>query len=184
MACCAAVPGQLPPGGLPEVAMAGRSNVGKSSLINCLLNRRALARTSSQPGKTRTINFYLINEALYMVDLPGYGYARVSKGEKEQWRRLLEGYLTERTSLRGVLLVVDSRHPPAATDIQMYQWLNYYRRPLFIVATKLDKLRQRDIKPNLERIRAAFTDSLVIPFSATKNTGREQVWRQIQALME
>lgn len=176
-----ALPSQLPPARLPEVAMAGRSNVGKSSLINCLLNRRSLARTSSQPGKTRTINFYLANQALYLVDLPGYGYARVSKGEKEKWRRLLEGYLAERASLRGVLLVVDSRHPPAAADMQMYQWLQHYQRPLAVVATKVDKLRQRDVKPNLARLESAYS-APVIPFSAIKNSGNDQVWLQIKQL--
>lgn len=179
---CVGLPEQLPPAHLPEVAMAGRSNVGKSSLINNLIQRRALARTSSQPGKTRTINYYLVNEQLYLVDLPGYGFAKVSKKEKEKWRKLLEGYLEQRQSLKGVLLIVDSRHAPAAADIQMYQWLTHYQRPLVVVATKLDKLRQRDITPNLKQIAQAYPEAPVIPFSAVKGAGREEIWKQIELL--
>lgn len=180
---CVGMKNQLPPNTLPEIAFAGRSNVGKSSLINRLLNRKALARTSSQPGKTQTLNFYLVNEEIYLVDLPGYGYAKVSHSLQNQWKALLEDYLSQRRALRGVALVVDSRHGPTASDLQMFNWLRHHRRPLFVVATKVDKLRQREYKAALDSLTAAYPGVPVIPFSSVKGRGREEVWRQIQHIL-
>ena len=180
---CVGMPAQLPPTTLPEIAFAGRSNVGKSSLINGLLNRKALARTSSQPGKTQTLNFYLVNEEFYLVDLPGYGYAKVPHSVQNKWKALLEGYLARRGTLKGVALVVDSRRQPPASDLQMFQWLQHYNKPLFVVATKMDKLRQREDKSSLDALAVAYPEVPVIPFSSVKGRGREEVWRQINTIM-
>jgi len=175
---CVGLKSQLPEPGLPEFAFVGRSNVGKSSLLNRLINRKKLARTSGQPGKTQTLNFYLVNDALYLVDLPGYGYAKVSKAAQNKWRVLLEHYLSQRLSLTGVALVVDSRHSPSALDVQMFEWLQYYNRPLFVIATKVDKLSRRQFSESIKNLQAAY-NSVVIPFSSTSGLGREEVWRQI-----
>ena len=180
---CVGMKSQLPEPTLPEIAFAGRSNVGKSSLLNCLIKRKALARTSSQPGKTQTLNFYLVNDSFFLVDLPGYGFAKVSQAIKNQWKVLLEHYLTSRETLKGVALVVDSRHPPAASDQQMYAWLRHYNKPLFVIATKVDKLLQRERKFSLDRIASAYKEVPVLPFSSVKGEGQEEVWRQIQNLM-
>lgn len=180
---CVGMKSQLPETPFPELAFAGRSNVGKSSLINRLINRKALARTSGQPGKTQTLNFYLVNSAVYLVDLPGYGYAKVPHSIRDKWKKLLEDYLTNREALKGVALVVDSRHPPAASDLQMYQWLLHYEKPLIIVATKVDKLTQREYRPNLDRLAAAYKGAKVIPFSSVKGSGREEIWREIQNIV-
>ena len=138
---------KIPDTGRPEVAFAGKSNVGKSSLINGLMNRKALARTSAQPGKTQTINFYNINEAMYLVDLPGYGYAKVSAAEKEKWGKMIEGYLHNSKELRAVFLLVDIRHKPSANDKQMYDWICHNGYEPVIIATKLDKLKRSGKKP-------------------------------------
>lgn len=180
---CVGMKSQLPETAIPEIAFAGRSNVGKSSLINCLINRKALARTSSQPGKTQTLNFYLVNGQYYLVDLPGYGYAKVPLAIRNKWKALLEDYLVKREVLKGVALVVDSRHPPAASDLQMFEWLLHYNKPLFIIATKMDKLLQREQRPNIDRIAAAYRGVNVIPFSSVKGSGREEIWRQIQNII-
>lgn len=181
---CVGMQSQLPPSSLPEIAFAGRSNVGKSSLINGLLNRKSLARTSSQPGKTQTLNFYLVNEEFYLVDLPGYGYAKVPHSVQNKWKSLLEGYLARRDTLKGVILVVDSRRQPPASDLQMFQWLKHYNKPPIIVATKVDKLRQREYKVSLDCLATAYPGVPVIPFSSVKGRGREEVWRQINALIQ
>ena len=179
---CVGTKSQLPPPELPEIAFAGRSNVGKSSLINCLLGRRDLARTSGQPGKTQTLNFYLANGQFYLVDLPGYGFAKVPQQIRNKWKDLLENYLSQRESLKGVALVIDSRHAPSPLDLQMYQWLKYYNKPLFIVATKMDKLRSNEIKPFSQRLQSAYL-APVIFFSKEKCRGREEVWTQIENIL-
>lgn len=129
-------PNQYPEGNLPEFALAGRSNVGKSSFINKMLNRKSLARISSKPGKTQTLNFYLINEILHFVDVPGYGYAKVSKSEREAWGKMIETYITSREQLRAMLLIVDLRHPPSKDDVMMYDFLKHHEIPVIIIATK------------------------------------------------
>ncbi len=133
-------PKQYPTTGQPEIALVGRSNVGKSSLTNVLINRNSYARTSSQPGKTQTLNFYHVESQLYFVDVPGYGYAKVSKAEREKWGQMIETYLTSRETLRGVISLVDGRHAPTKDDQQMYTWLSYYDIPVLVVATKMDKI--------------------------------------------
>src|SRR5699024_588971 len=135
-------PSQYPGGHFPEVALAGRSNVGKSSFINRLLSRKNLVRTSSKPGKTRTLNFYNINDAFYFVDVPGYGYAKVSKQERNKWGKMMEAYFETREQLKAVVLVVDSRHQPTQEDIQMYNYVTYLEIPIIVVATKIDKLKR------------------------------------------
>lgn len=179
---CVGLKSQLPEPGLPEIAFAGRSNVGKSSLINCLLCRKALARTSGQPGKTQTLNFYLVNSRLYLVDLPGYGYAKVPQKIRDNWQALLEDYLSKRESVKGVVLVIDSRHQPSPLDMQMYQWLQYYNKPMFIVATKVDKLRRSEVNPSLQRLRAAY-GTRVVPFSSVDKRGREDIWSHLENII-
>ena len=176
---------KLPDTGRPEVAFAGKSNVGKSSLINALMNRKALARTSSQPGKTQTINFYNINEAIYLVDLPGYGYARTSAAEKEKWGVMIERYLHTSQNLKAVFLLVDIRHAPNANDHQMYDWIVQNGYQPIIIATKLDKLKRSQVQKALRTIRDGLSlpkDTLLIPFSAETKQGREEIWLQIDTL--
>ena len=144
---------KIPDTGLPEVAFAGKSNVGKSSLINGLMNRKALARTSAQPGKTQTINFYKINDELDLVDLPGYGYARVTPAEKEKWGKMIENYLHTSYNLKAVFLLIDIRHDPSANDRQMYEWILHNGYEPIIIATKLDKLKRSQVQKNLKAIR-------------------------------
>lgn len=162
-----------------EVAFAGKSNVGKSSLINALMNRKALARTSSQPGKTQTINFYNVNDAMYLVDLPGYGYAKVAQSEKEKWGRLIERYLQKSEMLKAVFLLVDIRHEPSANDKLMYEWMTYNGYEPLIIATKLDKIKRSQIQKQVKQIRIGLgmkPGSAVIPFSAETKQGREEIW--------
>ena len=149
----AVYPDQYPKGNFPEIALAGRSNVGKSSLINTLVNRRGLARTSSQPGKTQTINFYLVNDTWYFVDLPGYGFARVSQSTREAWGKMIERYLKGRNVLKEVWQLIDIRHPPTALDRQMLEWLTYYHYPRLIIATKADKISKNQRVKNLKIIK-------------------------------
>lgn len=181
------VTSRLPDTGRPEVAFAGKSNVGKSSLINGLVNRKALARTSSQPGKTRTINFYRVNEELYLVDLPGYGYAAAPEEIKAQWGKMIERYLHTSQNLKCVFLLIDIRHAPSANDRMMYHWiLEQGYRPV-IIATKLDKIKRSQIQKQLKLIREtleAEKDTVMIPFSAATNQGREEIWELIRGLME
>lgn len=178
----AAHPAQFPKDRLPEVALAGRSNVGKSSLINRLTERRNLARTSAQPGKTRLLNFYRVNGALYLVDVPGYGYARVSRAERERWGRVIEQYLLERPTLRLVLLLVDLRHPPTADDRTMYDWLVYHRIPLCVVGTKADKLPRGRWDRHVRQARETLgmpREIPFVPFSAETGVGRDELWTRI-----
>lgn len=173
---------QFPAGALPEVAFVGRSNVGKSSLLNSLVNRKQLAMTSGNPGKTRLINFFLINESFRFVDLPGYGFARVSKDMKEQWGRLIETYLSQRQELRLVAQLVDMRHEPTADDLAMYQWLIYYNLPTVIVATKADKISRGNRDKHIRQIRSGLglgAEGPVIPYSAKTGEGKDALWNMI-----
>ena len=147
---------KLPKNTKPEIAFAGKSNVGKSSLINALMNRKALARTSGQPGKTQTINFYNINDAMYLVDLPGYGYAKVSQSVKEQWGKLIERYLQKSKQLKAVFLLIDIRHDPSANDKMMYDWLKHYGYDIIIAATKKDKIKRSQVQKQLSVIRKSL----------------------------
>ena len=179
------VTSKLPDTGRPEVAFAGKSNVGKSSLINGLMNRKALARTSSQPGKTQTINFYNVNESIYLVDLPGYGYARVSVSEKEKWGKMIEKYLHTSRHLKAVFLLIDIRHDPSANDKQMYDWILHNGYEPIIIATKLDKLKRSQVQKSIKAIRDGLglrKESRLIPFSAETKQGREEIWELIDEL--
>ena len=179
------VTSRLPENDKPEIAFAGKSNVGKSSLINALMNRKAYARTSAQPGKTQTINFYNINDALYYVDLPGYGYAKVSQTEKEKWGRMIENYLRRSKQLRCVFLLVDIRHEPSANDRQMYEWIVHNGYKPVIIATKLDKIKRSQEAKQLKLVRTGLgigNDVTVIPFSAETKQGREEIWALIEQL--
>ena len=169
----------LPENLLPEFAFAGKSNVGKSSLINGLLNRRALARTSSQPGKTQTINFYNVNDDLYFVDLPGYGYAKVSLEEKAKWGRMIENYLNQSAMLKKVFLLVDIRHDPSENDKLMYDWIIHNGYQPIIIATKLDKLKRSQVAKQVKQIRQGLgmkKEDILIPFSTETKQGREEIW--------
>lgn len=173
---------KLPDNRFPEVAFAGKSNVGKSSLINALMNRKSLARTSSQPGKTQTINFYNINNELYFVDLPGYGYAKVSKEVKEKWGRMIEKYLKRSVQLKAVFLLVDIRHEPSANDVEMYKWIVGNGYDPIIIATKLDKINRSQTGKNVKIIKDKLKvgkNTLVIPFSATTKQGRDEIYEVI-----
>ena len=177
---------KIPDTGLPEVAFAGKSNVGKSSLINGLMNRKALARTSAQPGKTQTINFYKINDELNLVDLPGYGYARVTPAEKEKWGKMIENYLHTSRNLRAVFLLIDIRHDPSANDRQMYEWILHNGYEPIIIATKLDKLKRSQVQKNLKAIREGLQlkkGARVIPYSAETKQGRDEIWELIESLI-
>lgn len=173
---------QYPTDGIPEIALAGRSNVGKSSLTNALLNRRNFARTSSTPGKTRTINFYLINKEFFFVDLPGYGYAKVAKSEKDKWGQVMERYLQDREELCAIFLLVDIRHEPTADDKMMYDWIKYYGYDCVVVATKADKISRGQYLKHLSVIRKKLQlekDEKIIPVSSSKKTGIEELWTEI-----
>lgn len=165
-----------------EIAFAGKSNVGKSSLINALVNRKALARTSAQPGKTQTINFYKVNDEVYFVDLPGYGYAKVSEEVKAKWGKLIERYLNDSQMLKAVFLLVDIRHEPSANDKNMYEWIVYQGYDPIIIATKLDKINRSQIQKHVKMIKTGLNvkpGTVVIPFSATTKQGREEIWEII-----
>ena len=180
-------PSQYPPDTMPEIAFAGRSNVGKSSLLNHLTGRKKLARVSGSPGKTRTINFYLINDAFRIVDLPGYGYAKVSKSTTENWGEMMETYFQNRTGLRKVVQLVDSRHKPSAQDVQMYGYLRHYGLDGIVVATKADKVSRNEMQKNLSVIRKTLElskEDRVIPVSALKKTGCEELLALIENLLE
>ena len=178
---------KLPEHSLPEIAFAGKSNVGKSSLINALLNRKALARTSSQPGKTQTINFYNINESFYFVDLPGYGYAKVSREIREKWGKMIERYLKQSKVLKLVCLLVDIRHAPSENDKIMYEWIVYQGYQPVILATKLDKIKRSAREKQIKLIReslGATKETVILPFSAETKQGREEVWQLICQKLE
>ena len=173
----------LPVNDKPEVAFAGKSNVGKSSLINALVNRKAYARTSATPGKTQTINFYNINDGLYLVDLPGYGYARVSEKEKEQWGKMIERYLHGSEQLRAVFLLIDIRHEPSANDRLMYKWVVEQGYQPDIIATKLDKIKRSQVQKHVKMLKEGLSlipGTKVIPFSSTTKQGRDEIWELIE----
>ena len=172
-------PSQDPEDELPEIAFAGRSNVGKSSFINSMINRKNLARTSGKPGKTRTINFYIINDEFRFVDLPGYGYAQVSKAEQKKWGDIIDKYLTNRENLREIILIVDMRHEPTDQDLMMYDWIKAFGFSGIVLATKADKISRGSWQKNLKVIRQKLDikdASLVIPYSSENKTNKEEVW--------
>ncbi len=174
---------KLPENTLPEVAFAGKSNVGKSSLINGLMNRKSYARTSQQPGKTQTINFYNINEEIYFVDLPGYGYAKVSEAVKAKWGTMIERYLHTSEQLRLVFLLIDIRHEPSANDKHMYQWIVDQGFNPVIIATKLDKLKRSQVPKQVKQIRVGLNvteGTPIVPFSAVSKQGRDEIWNLIE----
>ena len=178
---------QYPKEGLPEIALVGRSNVGKSSATNALLNRRNFARTSQTPGKTRTINFYKINNEFYFVDLPGYGYAKVSKSEKDKWGVIMERYLQDRQELCAIFLLVDIRHEPTNDDVMMYEWIKHFGYNCVVIATKADKISRGQYQKHISIIRKKLQlekDEKVIPLSSSKKTGVEDVWNEIIAQYE
>lgn len=179
-------PRQYPEGNRPEIALAGRSNVGKSSFINCLVNRKNLARTSQKPGKTQTLNYYLINDAFYFVDVPGYGFAKVSKLERASWGRMIETYLMNREQLNGVVLIVDIRHQPTADDRMMMDFLKYYQIPTIVIATKADKISRGKRAKHLKQIKETLQldkDVPLIPFSAKTGEGKDEAWQTISWLI-
>lgn len=177
---------KVPDTAYAEVAFAGKSNVGKSSLINALMNRKALARTSAQPGKTQTINFYNINDAMYLVDLPGYGYAKASEEVKAKWGKMIENYLHTSKQLKAVFLLIDIRHDPSANDRMMYEWMVYQGFAPIIIATKLDKIKRSQIQKNVKAIREGLNvqpGTTIIPFSAETKQGRDEIWKLIDSFV-
>ena len=177
---------RLPENSLPEIAFAGKSNVGKSSLINAVMNRKSLARTSAQPGKTQTINFYNVNDAFYLVDLPGYGYAKVSEEVKAKWGRMVERYLRQSRQLKAVFLLIDIRHEPSANDRQMYDWIIRQGYHPIIIATKLDKLKRSQVPAAVKTVREglkAGKETIILPFSALTKQGREEIYEVIDGLI-
>lgn len=180
------VTSKIPENDKMEIAFAGKSNVGKSSLINALMNRKSLARTSAQPGKTQTINFYNINDELYFADLPGYGYAKVSQAEKEKWGKMIEKYLNQSKMLRAVFLLIDIRHEPSANDKQMYDWIMSNGFHPIIIATKLDKINRSQIQKHVKMVKQGLgvdKDTIVIPFSAETKQGREEIYALIDDML-
>ncbi|MFJ5715559.1 ribosome biogenesis GTP-binding protein YihA/YsxC [Neobacillus sp. NPDC093127] len=179
-------PEQYPETALPEFALAGRSNVGKSSFINKMLNRKGLARISSKPGKTQTLNFFLINEVLHFVDVPGYGYAKVSKTERAAWGKMIETYFTTREQLRAAVLIVDLRHPPSADDVMMYEFLKHYDIPCIIIATKADKIPkgkwQKHLKVTKETLDLDAGDHIIV-FSSETGEGKDKAWSILESYM-
>lgn len=179
-------PEQYPSDPIPEFALAGRSNVGKSSFINKMINRKSLARTSSKPGKTQTLNFYIINNALHFVDVPGYGYAKVAKTERAAWGRMIETYFTSREQLRAAIQLVDLRHPPTKDDISMYEFLKHHNLPVIVIATKADKIPkgkwQKHLKITRETLGLDKEDELML-FSSETGEGKEQAWGLLKKYM-
>lgn len=176
------VTSKIPQNSMPEIAFAGKSNVGKSSLINALMNRKSLARTSSSPGKTQTINFYNINDMLYFVDLPGYGYAKVSQQEKEKWGKMVERYLHQSKVLAAVFLLIDIRHDPSANDKIMYDWILSNGFHPIVIATKADKINRSQLQKQVRAVRQGLgvdQDTIVIPFSAQTKQGRDEIYELI-----
>lgn len=187
LAAVAARPPQYPSALLPEIALAGRSNVGKSSLINTLLNRRNFARTSGSPGKTRTVNFYEINQSFRIVDLPGYGYAKAGKAQMESWAEIVNAYLSSRKTLRKVVQLVDIRHEPSPLDVQMYDWIRHYKMDGLVVATKADKVSRNELSKNVALIRKTLNltgEDRVMCVSSLKKTGGEELWEVLEGLLE
>ncbi|PEQ96804.1 YihA family ribosome biogenesis GTP-binding protein [Bacillus sp. AFS006103] len=179
-------PEQYPETDLPEFALAGRSNVGKSSFINKMLNRKALARISSKPGKTQTLNFYLINEMLHFVDVPGYGYAKVSKSERAAWGKMIETYFTSREQLRAAVQIVDLRHPPSKDDVMMYDFFKHHEIPCIIIATKADKIPKGKWQKHLKIVRETLdldkNDQMVL-FSSETGLGKDEAWSVLQSFI-
>lgn len=178
---------KLPENSMPEVAFSGKSNVGKSSLINALMNRKNLARTSSQPGKTQTINFYNVNDSIYFVDLPGYGYARANESIKAQWGKMIENYLHQSRQLKAVFLLIDIRHKPSDNDCIMYDWILGHGYKPIIIATKLDKINRSQIQKQVKLLRetlGAEKDTRIIPFSAVTKQGREEIYEIIEEILQ
>jgi GTP-binding protein len=176
---------QYPEETMPEVAFAGKSNVGKSSLINTMINRKALARTSQNPGKTRTINFYNVENSLYFVDLPGYGYARAPKSENAKWGKMIEDYLIKRESLKAIIMLVDIRHEPGANDKMMYDWLKHYGHQIIVVATKSDKLKRSQLPKHKKMLSEGLglaKDDILIPFSSENKSGKDELWSVIETV--
>lgn len=176
-------PEQYPETDMPEIALAGRSNVGKSSFINTLLNRKNLARTSGKPGKTQQLNFYNIDDKLHFVDVPGYGYAKVSKTERAKWGKMIETYLTTRENLQAVVSLVDMRHEPTKDDIQMYDFLKYFNIPVILIATKSDKIPKNKWNKHENIIKKALNfeaEDVFIQFSSVTKDGKEQAWQAIE----
>lgn len=177
---------KLPDNKLPEIAFAGKSNVGKSSLINTLMNRKSLARTSAKPGKTQTMNFYNVNDALYLVDLPGYGYAKVPESERAKWGKMIEHYLHTSRQLKAVFLLVDIRHRPSGNDKTMYDWMVYQGFRPIIIATKLDKLKRSQISKCIKEVKEGLgmaPKDILIPFSSVIRQGRDEVWQLMENLL-
>lgn len=172
----AVAPSQFPNTGQPEIVFAGKSNVGKSSLINAVLGRKKLARTSGQPGKTRTINFYQVEKKMYFVDLPGYGYARVSKTEQAKWGKMVEGYLKGRKEIARVFLLLDIRHEPGPNDLMLYDWFLHYGTPITLLCTKSDKLGKNQVAKQTALIKRKMGQDSAIPFSSKTKDGRDEVW--------
>lgn len=173
----------LPDNQFPEIAFAGKSNVGKSSLINALMNRKSYARTSAKPGKTQTINFYNINDAMYLVDLPGYGYAKVSEQEKAKWGQLIERYLHSSKQLKAVFLLIDIRHDPSANDKLMYDWIVSQGFNPIIIATKLDKIKRSQVAKQVKAVKTGLNlvpGTVVIPFSSETKQGRDEIWELVE----
>jgi GTP-binding protein len=173
----------LPNDGLPEVAFLGRSNVGKSSLLNSLLGRKGLARTSNTPGRTQSINYFLVNNAFYFVDLPGYGYARVSKAMRADWGQMARDYLTDRRELVLSIQLIDARHEPTELDRQLDEWLSAHQKPYIIVSTKADKISSNQLKKQINVIESTLSATRVIPYSIVKGTGKDEVWAAIEKAM-
>lgn len=180
-------PAQYPDDNKPEIAFAGKSNVGKSSLINSMVYRKAIARTSQNPGKTRTINFYNVEDKLYFVDLPGYGYARAPKTEIAKWGKMIENYLLKRVQLKAIILLIDIRHEPGENDKMMYDWLKHYGYKIIIAATKSDKLKRSQLQKHISMLRKSLgleKEDILIPFSSETKDGRDELWEVIEGITE
>ena len=187
MIMTAGLSSQFPVHDMPEIAFAGKSNVGKSSLLNAMLNRKALARTSSQPGKTQTINFYSVQDTYMFVDLPGYGYAKVSKTDRERWGKLIEGYLEKREQLKKVILLIDIRHEVGNNDKMMYDWIKHYHNEVIVVATKMDKIKRSQVQKHLSMIRKGLNlmpEDKLVGFSSETKQGKEELWKIIEEIQE
>ena len=176
---------QFPAATLPEIAFAGRSNVGKSTLINSLLNRKKLVKTSATPGKTQLINFFKVNDQFYFVDLPGYGYAKVPESVRRKWQNLVEAYLSERETLKNVVLIIDCRHNPTLQDRQLLEWLEYYQRPSLILASKIDKLKRGQVQKHLQKIKHDLSiESVPLGHSSMQYGRREEIWNKLVPWIE
>jgi len=176
----------IPDNEFPEFAFAGKSNVGKSSLINGLMNRKSYARTSAEPGKTQTINYYLINKSFYFVDLPGYGYAKVSESTKKKWGKMVENYLHNSKQLKQVFLLIDIRHDPSANDKMMYEWICYQGLKPIIIATKADKIKKSQLEKHIKMIKDGLgmpEDGVVMPYSALSKFGRDEIYDLLESML-